>query len=84
MLFERGGRNWRENVRTGSKNVCVNCGNEVEYEVWGAAAGPYLGSWVLPKKAFIGKKAYFLVCPICSWIQAEASKPQLEALKVSS
>lgn len=84
MLFERGGRNWRESLRTETRGVCTNCSNEVEYEVWGAAAGPYVGSWVLPKKAFIGKKAYFLVCPVCSWLKAEVTRPQFQALKVGS
>jgi hypothetical protein len=81
MIFERGGRNWRENVAAGTQGICLNCGNSVSFEIWGAAAGPYLGSWVLPKKAFIGKKAFFQVCPVCSWAQSEVTRPQLLALK---
>ncbi len=81
MIIETGGRAWRENVRTGVTDTCPNCHNTSELDVWGMADGPFFSSWVLPKKAFVGKRVYFLVCPTCKWAQAPVTKGQFQTMR---
>ena len=81
MFFEGNGRVWQENGVPPIPGTCTNCSNEVEFEVWGGSAGPNVGAVFLPKKVFVGKKEYLVVCPICSWPDSDITKAQVQALK---
>ena len=60
---------------------CSNCSNTADNIVVGAFASAHVGFIFLPRKMHLGKKAYFLCCPICGNANKEISSEELQALK---
>ena len=72
---------WKEE---GTKTVeleCGNCGNTKENFVVGAFDGFNLGFVFVPKKNHIGKKAYYLVCPVCDNANKKLTLDELDSLR---
>jgi len=80
MFIENGGTWLEKNTKT-ARIKCQNCGNTADNVVVGAFAGPHIGFIFLSKNKHLGKKAYFLCCPVCSNANKELSTEELEALK---
>jgi len=62
---------------------CPHCHNTSEHFVYVAPYGFQLGV-IFAAKPLVGKRKYFLACPVCGWLTQEISKEQAYALRKQS
>lgn len=72
---------WVEKSAKTVSMKCNNCSNTADNIVVGAFDGAHIGFVFLPKRMHLGKKVYFLCCPICGNANKEISFEEVQALK---
>ena len=80
MFIDNNG-SWKEKHTKTVMLKCNNCSNTAENFVLGAFTSAHVGFVFLPKRMHVGKKAYFLCCPICGNANKEISVEELQELK---
>lgn len=79
MFFKRAEAWPLEGARTVERK-CSNCHNMSQHVVYVVPTGPSLGLIFL-KKPLLGRRNYFLTCPVCGTTNQELSKEQAMAMK---
>ncbi len=62
------------------KEQCSNCSNTGEHFVYVMPKGLQLGAIFL-KKPLLGRRAYYLACPVCGFMARELTKEQAATFK---
>ena len=68
---------------SGTKTVskkCVSCKNTSEHVVWKEPHGPQIGT-IFSRTKMLGMKKYYLICPVCSTVERELTREQVDAMK---
>ena len=80
MFIDKNGT-WIEKNARKVELKCDNCGNTSQNQVVGVFESPHIGFVFLPKRMELGKKGYYLCCPICDNANKKISLEELNALK---
>ena len=60
---------------------CTNCGNTAEHFVYVQPHGLQMGFIFLPKRAYLGRRKYYLACSVCGFMARELTKEQAGTFK---
>lgn len=82
-MFFTSNTSWKEKGTRTVELKCNHCGNTEENYVAGELDGLNMGFIFMPKKYWLGKRTYFLACPICGYANKELSRTEIESLRSS-